>query len=86
MSLEILIHGNIEKALLKLKKKYAQEISKSIARHTFFESRTQRKRRKKKRSIQRIQKLESRSLVRVSAAKRRDGHDGRKARMDYDRD
>jgi len=77
MSLEILIHGNIEKALLKLKKKYAQEISKSIARHTFFESRTQRKRRKKKRSIQRIQKLEARSLVRITQARRRFSHDER---------
>jgi len=77
MSLEILIHGNIEKALLKLKKKYAQEISKSIARHAFFESRSQRKRRKKKKSIQRIQKLEARSLVRVTEARRRFSHDER---------
>jgi len=67
---EIYVGGDIEKALIKLKKKYAQEISKSIARHTFYESRTVRKRRKKKKSIQRIQKLESRSLVRVTEAKR----------------
>ena len=83
---EIYVGNDIERALLKLKKKFAQEIGRSIASHLFFETRGQKKRRKKKRSIKRIQKLESRSLVRVSAAKRRDGHDGRKARMDYDRD
>jgi len=86
MSNEILVHENLEKALLKLKKKYAQEINKSIARHTFFESRTQRKRRKKKRSIQRLKKLESRSLLRVADARRRFKNDDRTTRMDYVRD
>ena len=77
MSNEIYVHGDIEKALIRLRKKYAQELSRSIASHLFFESRTVRKRRKKKKSIQRIQKLESRSLVRVTEARRRFKNDGR---------
>jgi len=86
MSNEIYVHGDIEKALIRLRKKYAQELSRSIASHLFFESRTVRKRRKKKKSIQRIQKLESRSLVRVTEARRRFSHDERASRMDNVRD
>jgi len=77
MSNEILVHGNIEKALLKLKKKYAQEIGRSIASHLFFETRTQRKRRKKKRSVMRLKKLEVRSISRVDTAIRRESRDKR---------
>jgi ribosomal protein S21 len=83
---EIFVGGDIERALLKLKKKYAQEIGRSIASHLFFESRTQRKRRKRKRSIQRLKKLESRSLLRVDTAIRRESRDKRASRMDYVRD
>jgi ribosomal protein S21 len=81
---EILVHGDIEKALVKLKKKFMQEFSKSIASHTFFETRTQRKRRKKKKSIQRLKKLEARSNTRVTEATRR-ARDQRKNGMDYGR-
>jgi len=76
---EILVHGDIERALIKLKKKYAQEISRSIASHLFFESRTQRKRRKRKRSVMRLKKLAARSISRVDTAKRRESRDKREA-------
>ena len=64
------VGGDIEKALARLKRNYQKDLNKDIKRHEFYESRSQRKRRKKKKSIQRLKKLESRSLVRVSAAKR----------------
>lgn len=79
---EILVHGDdIERAITKLKKKYAQELSRSIASHLFFETRTQRKRRKKKRSIQRLKKLSSRSYARAATAIRRKVHDDRTTRV-----
>ena len=83
---EILVHGDIEKALVKLKKKFMQEFSKSIASHTFFETRTQRKRRKKKKSIQRLKKLEARSNTRVTEAIRRGARDERAIRVGSFRD
>jgi len=83
---EILVHGDIEKALTRLKRNYQKDLIRDVARHAFFESRSQRKRRKKKKSIQRIQKLEARSLVRVTEARRRFSHDERASRMDNVRD
>jgi ribosomal protein S21 len=80
---EIYVGNDIEKALLKLKKKYAQEIGRSIASHLFFESRTQRKRRKRKRSVMRLKKLEARSYTRVATAIRRESRDKRAAGMGY---
>ena len=70
MSEIFVLGGDIEKALTRLKRNYQKDLIRDVARHAFFESRSQRKRRKKKKSIQRLKKLESRSLVRVSAAKR----------------
>jgi len=79
MGSEIFVGHDIEKALIMLKRNYQKDLSRDVARHEFYESRSQRKRRKKKKSIQRIQKLESRSLVRVTAARRRFSHDERAA-------
>ena len=86
MSLEIYVGGDIEKALAKLKRYYLKNLSKDIARHAFFESRTVRKRRKRKKAMQRLKKLEARSLVRVTEARRRFGHDERETRMGSFRD
>ena len=85
MGSEIFVGHDIEKALIRLKRNYQKDLIRDVARHVFFESRSQRKRRKKKRSIQRLKKLESRSLVRVSAAKRR-SNDDRTIGMDNVRD
>ena len=67
---EIYVGNDIERALLKLKKKFAQEIGRSIASHLFFESRTVRKKKKRIKAIQRLRKLEGRSVSRIKEARR----------------
>jgi len=67
---EIYVGNDIEKALIKLRKKYAQEIGRSIASHLFFESRTVRKKKKRIKAIQRLRKLEGRSVSRIKEARR----------------
>lgn len=79
MSLEIYVGGNIDLALQKLKRDFQKNLSKDLARHSFYESPGLRKKRKRLKSIQRLKKLESRSLVRVTEARRL--HDKRKTEM-----
>ena len=67
---EIYVGNDIEKALIKLRKKYAQEIGRSIASHLFFESRTVRKKKKRIKAIQCLRKLEGRSVSRIKEARR----------------
>lgn len=80
MALEIFVSGDIEKALARLKRNYQKELSRDLARHSFYESRGLRARRKRLKAIQRLKKLESRSILRVSEAKRLYGK--RTARLD----
>jgi len=82
--MEILVHGDIEKALTRLKRNYQKDLSKDVARHVFFESRSVRKRRKRKKAMQRLKKLEARSNTRVTEAIRRGARDPRKTGMDYE--
>lgn len=83
--LEIFVGGDIDKALARLSRNYQKDLNKDIKRHSFYESRTQRKRRKMKMSLRRLRKLESRSISRTTEARRRFSHDKRQARMDYER-
>lgn len=74
MSVEIFVGGDIEIALGKLKQKYKRDLAKDVVRHSYFLSPGQRKRLKRLRAIQRLKKLESRSITRVTEARRRFSH------------
>lgn len=74
---EIYVGGDLDFALAKLKRYYQKEISRSIASHIFFEARGVRNRRKRLKSIQRMKKLEARSITRTTEARRRFSHDER---------
>ena len=78
--LEIPVFNNdIERAIKKLQMRFQKEISRDLLRHSYFESRTQREKRKKKRSVMRLKKLAARSISRVDTAKRRESRDKREA-------
>jgi len=73
--------GDIEKAITRLKRDFQKNINRDLLKHSFFESRGVRKRRKRLKAIQRLKKLESRSISRTDEAIRREAHDKRPARM-----
>ena len=58
MSLEIYVHGDIERAIRKLKRQYQLEIFADIFRHSFFESKGARRRRNIRRAKKRKLKME----------------------------
>jgi hypothetical protein len=68
---EILVLGDIEKSLTRLKQNFKRDLAKDVVRHSYFLSRTQRKRIKVLKSLRRKKRLETRSVMRVSEARRR---------------
>jgi ribosomal protein S21 len=82
---EILVLGDIEKSLTRLKQNFKRDLAKDVVRHSYYLSSGQRKRLKRLKAIKRLKKLELRSLGRVTAAQRRFLHDERTARLDYER-
>jgi ribosomal protein S21 len=86
MSVEIFVGYDLEKSLTRLKQNYKRDLAKDVVRHSYYLSPGQRKRLKRLRAIQRLKKLEARSMTRTSEARRRFSHDERTSRMDYVRD
>lgn len=85
MSLEIYVAGDIEKALGRLKQSYKRDFAQDVVRHSYYLSPSRRRRLKKLKAIQRLRKLESRSMVRTNRAIMRGMRGERAFRVDYER-